>query len=325
MALCSWQAIPGCSGAPVRLESYGTLSVGGDTLRHESAGGAGGGHAGAEFGVPGPNSTLVKSSTDGPFQVSVVMPCLNEGSTVGACVQEAYAAIDRLRLRGEVVVVDNGSSDDSIQAALQAGARVVVEPVLGYGSACRRGLEEAQGELLVLVDSDGTYDLTTLRSFVEPLTNGTDLVIGSRLRGTIESGAMPWLHRYVGNPLLTSVLNLMLGSGISDAHCGLRAIKRDRYLELPLVSTGMEFASEFLLTAGRHGLRIEETPITYRRREGGEPKLRTFRDGWRHLKLMLALAIFPGSPQTAGRLSGRSGGTGEPLTERDTPLSGPVH
>lgn len=239
------------------------------------------------------NGVRHRDARDLPIQVSVIMPCLNEEAAVAGCVHDARAAIARLGLSGEVVVVDNGSTDDSIRAATDAGARVISEKSLGYGNACRRGLAEAQGDLLVLGDADGTYDFSSLESFVTPLMNGTDLVVGTRLKGNIDPGAMPWLHRYVGNPVLTRALNRFLASSISDAHCGLRSIKRDRYMELPLAATGMEFASEFLITASRFGLRIGETPIVYRKRVGGEPKLRTFRDGWRHLRLMLSYGLTP--------------------------------
>lgn len=246
------------------------------------------------------------------LDVSVVMPCLNEEAAVAACVEKAWRAMGVLGVAGEVIVVDNGSTDGSVRAALDAGARVVQEPERGYGSACRRGLAEAAGEVLVLGDADGSYDFGALEGFVTPLSNGADMVVGTRLDGTIETGAMPWLHRYVGNPVLTRFLNRITSSGVSDAHCGLRSIKRDRYLELELRATGMEFASEFLIAASRQGLNIEEIPIVYRRRAGGEPKLRTFRDGWRHIRLM-ARSTSPRANGSTPRQSGVNGvGRGRP-------------
>lgn len=233
------------------------------------------------------------------IEVSVVIPCLNEAESVAGVVTEALAAIRQLGLVGEVVVVDNASTDDSSGQAERAGAKVVTEDVPGYGHACRAGLASSQGRFLVLGDGDGTYDFSALSRFVDPLRNGSDVVMGSRLRGTIEDGAMPWLHRRVGNPLLSWMINQLFSSGVSDAHCGLRSIKRETYEQLRFVSGGMEFASEFVIEATVSGARIDEVPINYRRRVGGEPKLRTFRDGWRHVRLMLARAIRRGRDEMA--------------------------
>lgn len=233
--------------------------------------------------------------SDTPVEVSVIMPCLNEAESVSDTVIEALAALTATGVPGEVVVVDNGSEDESIQRALDAGARVVSEPVRGYGSACRRGLAEARGRYLVLGDSDGSYDFSALPLFIEPLRSEADMVIGSRLNDMLEPGAMPWLHLHVGNPILTRVFNRLFSLGITDTQCGLRSITRDAYQRMRLASPGMEFASEFLIEAARHRLDIEEVPIAYRRRFGGVPKLRTFRDGARHLRLMFAeAALSPG-------------------------------
>jgi glycosyltransferase involved in cell wall biosynthesis len=206
-------------------------------------------------------------------------------------VHEAIAAIEALGVVGEVVVVDNASADDSAARAQSAGARVIVEPSAGYGHACRTGLAGARGRYLVLGDGDGTYDFSCLGQFVDPLRNGSDVVMGSRLRGTIDDGAMPWLHRRVGNPFLTWMVNRLFASGVSDAHCGLRSIKRERFDQLVFTSGGMEFASEFVIEATISGAHIKEVPVHYRRRTGGEPKLRTFSDGWRHMRLILAKAM----------------------------------
>jgi glycosyltransferase involved in cell wall biosynthesis len=222
--------------------------------------------------------------------VSVVMPCLNEADAISTCVHEALSSVAAMGLSGEVVVVDNGSTDESVSVARAAGARVIHEPERGYGNACRRGLTEARGRYLVMGDSDGTYDFTAIPDFVQPLVGGVDMVIGNRLNRQMEKGAMPWLHRYVGNPVLTGTMNLIYRSEIGDAHCGLRSITKPFFDQLELSSPGMEFASEFLIEAVRHEVAIDQVPIVYRRRLGGQPKLRTFRDGFRHLRLMLARA-----------------------------------
>jgi glycosyltransferase involved in cell wall biosynthesis len=222
------------------------------------------------------------------IDVSIVMPCLNEEEAIGPCVEEAHRALIELGMSGEVVVVDNGSTDGSVAVARAAGARVIHEPARGYGNACRRGLVEARGRYMVMGDSDGTYDFSALPAFIEPLQNGADMVVGNRLNREMEKGAMPWLHRYVGNPVLTGTMNILFGSDIGDAHCGLRSIKKPCLEQLNLASPGMEFASEFLIEAVQNGARIEQVPVRYRRRFGGQPKLRTFRDGVRHLRLMLA-------------------------------------
>jgi glycosyltransferase involved in cell wall biosynthesis len=232
------------------------------------------------------------------IRLTVVLPCLNEEGAVGAVIDEAWRGIESTGLAGEVVVIDNGSTDRSASVALEHGARVVQEPERGYGSAYLRGLAEARGEFIVMADADGTYPLNDLRPFVKLLAEGDDLVLGSRFRGNIQRGAMPWLHRRVGNPVLTAVLNVFFGVRVSDAHCGLRAVRRSAVDRLELESTGMEFASEMILKAAKRGLRVGEVPIEYRPRIG-ESKLNTVRDGWRHLRFMLVhsstfLFLIPG-------------------------------
>jgi len=227
-----------------------------------------------------------------PPDVSVIMPCLNEAATVATCVGKARAALAAAGLEGEVVVADNGSEDGSPALAAAAGARVISAPVRGYGAAYLAGLDAARGTYLVLGDADDTYDFGTVPEFVAALKAGNDVVLGSRFRGRILPGAMPWLHRYVGNPVLSGILSLFFGARISDAHCGLRAMTRVASDRMRLKSTGMEFASEMVAVALRHGLRVAEIPITYYPR-GGSSKLRSFRDGWRHLRFMLLLSPTP--------------------------------
>jgi glycosyltransferase involved in cell wall biosynthesis len=218
--------------------------------------------------------------------VSIVLPCLDEERAVGQVVDDAWQGVESIGGEGEVIVVDNGSTDRSVEIAEEHGARVVHEPRRGYGSAYLRGLAEAQGEIVVMADADGTYPLTDLRPFVAEIAAGADLALGSRFRGNIHRGAMPWTHRWIGNPLLTAVLNVFFGVRVSDAHCGLRAIRRSVVPRLRLQSTGMEFASEMILKAAKRNLRVADVPIEYRPRIG-ESKLNRWRDGWRHLRFML--------------------------------------
>ena len=230
--------------------------------------------------------------TDAVVDVSVVMPCLNEAASVARCVAQARAALERAGLSGEVVVADNGSEDGSPALAADAGARVVHATTRGYGAAYLEGLKAARGHYLVLGDADGTYDFAAVPAFVAELREGHDLVLGSRFAGQILPGAMPWLHRYVGNPVLTGILGLFFGQRVSDAHCGMRALTRDALDRMRLRTSGMEFASEMIAMASRQGLTVGEIPITYHPREG-ESKLRSFRDGWRHLRFMLLLSPTP--------------------------------
>lgn len=221
-------------------------------------------------------------------EVSVVMPCLNEEETLGICLDKALSTLERLGIEGEVVVADNGSTDNSVAIAESKGARVVHESKKGYGQAYRAGIEAANGKYVVIGDSDDSYDFTDIGRFVEPLRQGADMVMGTRLKGKIEKGAMPWLHRYIGNPILTGILNLMYRSGISDAHCGMRSFTKEAYRKMNLQTTGMEFASEIVIKATKVGLKIKEIPITLRPDgRSGTPHLRSFRDGWRHLRFML--------------------------------------
>jgi glycosyltransferase involved in cell wall biosynthesis len=234
-----------------------------------------------------------------PVEVSVVMPCLNEADTIGQCVASAQQALRQHGLAGEVIVSDNGSTDGSITIAQKLGARVVNEAERGYGAAYMRGIAEARGRYILIGDSDSTYDFNDLPRLLEPLHQGYDLVLGSRFKGTILPGAMPWANRYIGNPVLTGLLNGLFGLKISDAHSGLRAFTREAYQHMQLKTTGMEFASEMVIKASLSRLKIAEVPITYYPR-GGTSKLQRFGDGWRHIRFMLLfspsyLFLLPGA------------------------------
>jgi glycosyltransferase involved in cell wall biosynthesis len=230
--------------------------------------------------------------------VSVVIPCLNEAENVEQCVAAALSALADLDGGGEVLVVDNASEDDSAALAAAAGARVISEPRRGYGSAYLAGFAAARGRYIVMADADLTYDFNDIPRFVEQLDDGAELVMGDRM-DDIQPGAMPWLHRYIGNPVLSGILNLFFKTGVRDAHCGMRALRRDSLDRLDLRATGMEFASEMVVRASKEKLVIAEVPITYHPR-GGESKLSSFRDGWRHLRYLLVhspthLFIVPGT------------------------------
>src|SRR5271165_2593440 len=234
----------------------------------------------------------------GPLLVSVVIPCLNEAENIQACVTAALEALGRMGVQGEVVVADNDSEDDSVRLAEEAGARVVVERRRGYGSAYLAGFEASKGRYIVMADADLTYDFNEIPRFVEELDKGAEMVIGDRM-DNIQPGAMPWLHRYIGNPILSGLLNVFFRTGVSDAHCGMRALRRDVLPRLDLRTTGMEFASEMVIRASKENLKIAEFPIEYHPR-GGESKLSSFRDGWRHLRFLLVhspnhLFILPGA------------------------------
>jgi len=229
--------------------------------------------------------------------VSVVIPCLNEAETIEECVVRARAALRDNGIPGEVIVADNGSTDGSAEMAAAAGARVIHQPERGYGSAYLAGFGAARGKYIVMADADLTYDFAEIPRFVQGLDDGADMVIGNRM-ANIQPGAMPWLHRYIGNPILTGILNLFFRTGVSDAHCGMRGIRRDVLPRLDLRSPGMEFASEMVIRASKERLDIRQFPIEYHPRVG-ESKLSTWSDGWRHLRFLLVhspthLFIIPG-------------------------------
>jgi glycosyltransferase involved in cell wall biosynthesis len=220
-----------------------------------------------------------------PF-ISIVMPCLNERETVETCVRKALGWLDRSGNRGEVLVVDNGSTDGSPQLAEAAGARVLFEPVRGYGSALRRGFREALGDWLVMGDCDDTYEFGELGPLMAPLYAGADMSIGNRFAGGIAPGAMTWSHRYIGTPAISLLLRMFTGLKVGDSQCGLRAFTREALDRLELSTDGMELASEMILKAARRDLKVADVPVPYAERLG-EAKLNTFRDGWRHLRFLL--------------------------------------
>jgi glycosyltransferase involved in cell wall biosynthesis len=236
-----------------------------------------------------PRPPATSAGGDDRPDVSVVIPCLDEIQTLGAVIEKARAAFDRLGIRGEVLVADNGSTDGSIALAERLGARVVHVAARGYGNALRQGMSAAGGRLLIMGDADDTYDFGEMDRFLEQYRAGAQFVMGTRLPpGTILPGANPWLNRNLGTPVLTFVLNRLFGTRIRDVNCGLRAIDREKFHELGLVSEGMEFASEMLIKAAVQDLRIAEVPVTlHPDRRGRPPHLRRWRDGWRHLEFML--------------------------------------
>jgi glycosyltransferase involved in cell wall biosynthesis len=253
-------------------------------------------------------STIERESTPDAIgeptvpHVSVVIPCLNEAGTIEECVRRARAALDSREIAGELIVVDNGSDDGSGGLAAAAGAHVVLERERGYGSAYLAGLAAARGRYVVMADADLTYDFAEIPRFVAELEAGADIVVGNRMKN-IRPGAMPWHHRYIGNPLLSGLLNLLFRTGVDDAHCGMRALRRDVLPRLDLRTTGMEFASEMVIRAAKEQLVIRQFPIEYHPREG-ESKLSSFSDGWRHLRFLLVhspnyLFIVPGAIMAA--------------------------
>jgi glycosyltransferase involved in cell wall biosynthesis len=220
--------------------------------------------------------------------VSVVMPCLNEAETVSRCVGAARTALEAAGIPGEIIVADNGSTDGSQEIAARAGARVLQVAQRGYGAALIGGIAVARGRYVVMGDADDSYDFGTIPAFVRKLEEGNDLIMGSRFQGRIEPGAMPPLHRWLGNPVLSFLGRLFFRVPVSDFHCGLRAFRRDAVRQLDLRTTGMEFASEMVVKASLFGLRIAEIPITLRPDgRSRPPHLRTWRDGWRHLRFLL--------------------------------------
>src|SRR5579862_4951649 len=225
------------------------------------------------------------------LEVSVVIPCLNEANSVGACIDKAFSAFASHKLMGEVIVADNGSTDGSIEIAEARGARVVRVEQQGYGAALREGIRAARGSFIIMGDADDSYDFTQVPHFVEKLREGNDVVIGNRFRGGIKPGAMPKLHKYFGNPGLTALLNLFFHVGIGDSYCGMRGFTRALYDRLDVRSSGMEFALEMIIKSGQIGARIAEIPIIlWPDKRGRAPHLRSFRDGWRSLRFMLLYA-----------------------------------
>ena len=234
------------------------------------------------------------------MELTVVLPCLNEAETLAVCIRKAKASIEGLGINGEVVIADNGSTDGSQDIARAEGARVVDVPIRGYGAALTAGIADAKGRFVIMGDADDSYDLSNLGPFVEALRGGADLVMGNRFAGGIEPGAMPALHRYLGNPVLTAVGRVLFRSPVKDFHCGLRGFRRDAILELDLRTTGMEFASEMVVKATLNKLNIVEVPTTLSPDgRSRPPHLRTWRDGWRHLRFLLLysprwLFLYPG-------------------------------
>jgi glycosyltransferase involved in cell wall biosynthesis len=234
-------------------------------------------------------------------ELTVLMPCLNEANTLGACIRSAREYLRTAGIAGEVLVADNGSDDGSPQIAQQAGARVIHVPNRGYGAALLAGIEAARGRFVIMGDADDSYDFSNLAGFIAKLRGGTHLVMGNRFRGGIAPGAMPALHRYLGNPVLSFVGRLFFRTHIGDFHCGLRGFSRDEVLRLGLITPGMEFASELVAKAALSGLRIDEVPTHLRRDgRGRRSHLRTWHDGWRHLRFLLLfcprwLFLYPGA------------------------------
>jgi glycosyltransferase involved in cell wall biosynthesis len=223
--------------------------------------------------------------------VSAVMPCLNEEATLAVCIAKAQQCFAALGIEGEVIVADNGSTDRSVEIARSLGARVVTQPIKGYGAALTAGIEAARGRIIIMADADDSYDWLTLAPFIEKIQAGYDLVVGNRFKGGIAPGAMPALHRYLGNPVLSTVARVIHRAPIGDFHCGLRAFTPEAFAKMRLRTPGMEFATEMVVSAVRAGLRICEVPTTLKPDgRNRAPHLRSFRDGWRHLRFIFTYA-----------------------------------
>jgi glycosyltransferase involved in cell wall biosynthesis len=245
-----------------------------------------------------PDDTALESPGPDPVLVSLVIPCLNEEQAIGRVVRKGLAGLAALGVAGEVLVVDNDSSDGTATAAREAGARVVQERRRGYGRAYQRGFAEARGKYIVMADGDDTYPVDDLKPFIELLERGCDMVNGNRLASGVDQGAMTWSHRYLGTPALSWLLRWVTGTRLADSQCGMRAFRKDALARLELSAPGMEFASEMLVKAAWAGLRLGEVPITLAPRVG-DSKLQTLPDGWRHLRYLLVaspdhLFLLPG-------------------------------
>ena len=234
------------------------------------------------------------------LELTILMPCLNEAETLAICIEKAQSFLSRSGVRGEVLISDNGSTDGSQAIATGLGARVSEAPRRGYGAALINGIENARGRFIIMGDADDSYDFVNLDAFVERLRGGADLVMGNRFKGGIEPGAMPPLHKYLGNPVLSGIGQLFFRPGIGDFHCGMRGFNRDRIRALDLQTTGMEFASEMVVKASLARYRIEEVPTTLKKDgRSRPPHLRSWHDGWRHLRFLLLFAprwlfVYPG-------------------------------
>jgi hypothetical protein len=262
-------------------------------------------------------------------ELTVLMPCLNEAKTLESCIRAARRFMEEAGVQGEVLVADNGSQDGSGDIALAAGARVVAVAERGYGAALLAGIEAARGRFVIMGDADESYDFSGLAGFMAKLRDGAELVMGNRFEGGIAPGAMPWLHRYLGNPVLSFVGRLFFRTSIGDFHCGLRGFSRDAVRRLGLITRGMEFASELIAKAALAGLRIEEVPTTLVPDGRGRPShLRTWRDGWRHLRFLLLfcprwLFLYPGVALVALGLTGLV--MGSPVGASNLPISLGIH
>ena len=240
------------------------------------------------------------ATTSCALEVSVIMPCLNEAETLATCIIKAQQALQENKIQGEVIVADNGSTDGSQAIAIHLGARVVPVPARGYGHALMGGIAAAQGRFIIMGDADDSYDFANIMPFLTKLREGHDLVMGNRFAGGIKPGAMPLLHKYLGNPILTGIGRLFFHCPIGDFHCGLRGFKQSSVLKMDLQTTGMEFASEMVVKATLMHMRIAEVPITLSPDgRSRPPHLRTWRDGWRHLRFLLLysprwLFLYPG-------------------------------
>lgn len=244
-------------------------------------------------------------------ELTILMPCLNEAETLGVCIERAKKLLQENKIDGEILISDNGSTDGSLEIAERLGARVVNCPVRGYGAALQFGIEHAEGEFVLMGDSDDSYHFDEAFPMIEQLRKGNDVCMGTRLRGTIMAGAMPMLNRYIGNPILTAIGKIFFGIEVSDFHCGMRAFRKDKLLALDLVTTGMEWASEMVIKSRLAHLKMTEIPITlFKDGRSRAPHLKRWRDGWRHLRFMLLhapvwLFIIPGAMML---LSGLGGG-----------------